>query len=69
MSVVWRQEETERINRTLTGAERKAAFCGLLEQEAQLIASIGRHKLNADEENQQKAILHFLDKVSDVLLG
>ena len=69
VSVVWRQEETERINRTLTGAERKAAFCGLLEQEAQLIASIGRCKLNADEENQQKAILHFLDKVSDVILG
>ncbi|KFQ85985.1 IQ and ubiquitin-like domain-containing protein, partial [Phoenicopterus ruber ruber] len=59
---LWRQEETERINRTLTGAERKAAFCGLLEQEAQLIASIGRHKLNADEANLQKAILHFLDK-------
>ncbi|KAM6384160.1 IQ motif and ubiquitin-like domain-containing protein isoform 4-T7 [Alca torda] len=59
---LWRQEETERIDRTLTGAERKAAFCGLLEQEAQLIASIGRHKLNADEENQHKAILHFLAK-------
>ncbi|XP_068020343.1 IQ motif and ubiquitin-like domain-containing protein isoform X3 [Melanerpes formicivorus] len=60
---LWRQEETEKINRSLTGAERKAALCGLLEQEAQLIASIGRHKLNADEENRQKAILHFLDKV------
>ncbi|XP_062465680.1 IQ and ubiquitin-like domain-containing protein isoform X3 [Pezoporus occidentalis] len=59
---LWRQEETEQINRTLTGAERKAALCGLLEQEAQLIASIGRHKLNADEENRQKAILHFLNK-------
>ncbi|NXC40094.1 IQUB protein, partial [Penelope pileata] len=59
---LWRQEETEQINRTLTGAERKAALCGLLEQEAQLIASIGRHKLNADEENQQKAVLHFLNK-------
>ncbi|KAM9246548.1 IQ motif and ubiquitin-like domain-containing protein [Leptosomus discolor] len=59
---IWRQEETERINRTLTGAERKAALCGLLEQEAQLIASIGRQKINADEENQQKAILHFLGK-------
>ncbi|XP_048793897.1 IQ and ubiquitin-like domain-containing protein isoform X1 [Lagopus muta] len=58
----WRQEEMERINRTLTGAERKAALCGLLEQETQLIASIGRHKLNADEDNQQKAVLHFLDK-------
>ncbi|NWX16364.1 IQUB protein, partial [Aegotheles bennettii] len=59
---LWRQEETERINRTLTGAERKAAFCGVLEQEAELIAAIGRQKLNAGEENQQKAILHFLDK-------
>ncbi|NWS67227.1 IQUB protein, partial [Crotophaga sulcirostris] len=59
---LWRQEETERINRTLTGAERKAALCELLEQEAQLIASIGRRRLNADEENQQKAILRFLDK-------
>ncbi|NWQ73904.1 IQUB protein, partial [Columbina picui] len=59
---LWRQEETERINRTFTGAERKAALCGLLEEEAQLIASIGRHKLNADEENQHKAILKFLDK-------
>ncbi|NXL89633.1 IQUB protein, partial [Alectura lathami] len=59
---LWRQEETEQINRTLTGAERKAALCGLLEEETQLIASIGRHKLNADEENQQKAVLRFLDK-------
>ncbi|NXW83480.1 IQUB protein, partial [Alopecoenas beccarii] len=59
---LWRQEETERINRTFTGAERKAALCGLLDEEAQLIASIGRHKLNADEENQHKAILNFLDK-------
>ncbi|XP_021240471.1 IQ and ubiquitin-like domain-containing protein isoform X3 [Numida meleagris] len=58
----WRQEEMERINRTLTGAERKAALCGLLEQETELIASIGRHKLNAEEENQQKAVLHFLHK-------
>ncbi|XP_026724467.1 IQ and ubiquitin-like domain-containing protein isoform X2 [Athene cunicularia] len=59
---LWRREETEWINTTLTGAERKAAFCGLLEKEAQLIAAIGRHKLNADEENQQRAILHFLNK-------
>ncbi|NWR72889.1 IQUB protein, partial [Centropus unirufus] len=59
---LWRQEETERINRTLTGAKRKAALCELLEQEAQVIASIGRHKLNGDEENRHKAILHFLNK-------
>nr|XP_042699933.1 IQ and ubiquitin-like domain-containing protein isoform X4 [Chrysemys picta bellii] len=62
---LWRQEEIERINNTLTGAERKAALCALLEQETQLIASIGRHKLNADEENQQKAILFFLDKCAE----
>ncbi|NXA09609.1 IQUB protein, partial [Sapayoa aenigma] len=59
---LWMQEETERINRTLTGAERKAALCELLEKEAQLIACFGRHKLNANEENQQKAMLHLLDK-------
>lgn len=66
--VAWRQEEIERINATLTGAERKAALCGLLEEEAQLIASIGRHKLNADEENQHKAVLYFLSKVSKAVL-
>ncbi|NXK86656.1 IQUB protein, partial [Formicarius rufipectus] len=59
---LWIQEETERINRTLTGAERKAALCELLEQEAQLIACFERYKLNAKEENQQKAKLHLLEK-------
>ncbi|XP_067171517.1 IQ motif and ubiquitin-like domain-containing protein [Apteryx mantelli] len=59
---LWRQEEIEQINRTLTGTERKAALCGLLEQEARLIASVGRYKLDADEENRQKAVLRFLDK-------
>ncbi|NXY86689.1 IQUB protein, partial [Alcedo cyanopectus] len=59
---MWMQEETERINTTLTGAERKAALCGLLEQEAQLIASFGRYKVNLNEETEQKAILRFLDK-------
>ncbi|KAF7246473.1 IQ and ubiquitin-like domain-containing protein [Varanus komodoensis] len=64
---LWRQEELERINSTFTGAERKAALCGLLEKEAQLIASIGRHKINADEENQEKAVLFFLEKVSAII--
>lgn len=59
------QEETERINRTLTGAERKAALCALLDEETQLIACIGMHKLDANVENQQKSILHLLDKVSN----
>ncbi|NWV48382.1 IQUB protein, partial [Daphoenositta chrysoptera] len=58
---LWMQEETERINRTLTGAERKAALCALLEEETELIACIGMHKLNANVENQQKAILQLLE--------
>ncbi|XP_066490202.1 IQ motif and ubiquitin-like domain-containing protein [Tiliqua scincoides] len=62
---LWRLEELERIDNTLSGAERKAALCALLEKEAQLIASIGRHKLNADEVNQQKAIMSFLEKCAE----
>ncbi|NWT93858.1 IQUB protein, partial [Urocynchramus pylzowi] len=58
---LWMQEETEKINRTLTGAKRKAALCALLEEETQLIACIGMHKLNANVENQQKTILDFLE--------
>ncbi|OCT89049.1 IQ and ubiquitin-like domain-containing protein [Xenopus laevis] len=61
----WRKEELECINQTYTGAERKAALCALLEQETQLIASIGRHKINANEENQQEAIQVLLNKCSE----
>ena len=60
----WRQEELERINSELTGAERKAALCMLLDQETQLISAIGRHKLEADTENGEKRIQGFLNKVS-----
>ncbi|NXD22248.1 IQUB protein, partial [Spelaeornis formosus] len=59
---LWMKEETERINRTLTGAERKAALCALLEEETELIACIGMHKLDANLKNRQKAILHALSK-------
>ncbi|NWV31345.1 IQUB protein, partial [Grantiella picta] len=59
---LWMQEETERINQTLTGAERKAALCALLEEETELIACIGMHKINANVENQHKAMLHLLGK-------
>ncbi|XP_056429757.1 IQ and ubiquitin-like domain-containing protein isoform X1 [Hyla sarda] len=59
---LWRKEEVERINQIYTGAERKAALCALLEQETQLISSIGRHKIDAGEENQQKAIQDLLNK-------
>ncbi|KAG9467602.1 hypothetical protein GDO78_014633 [Eleutherodactylus coqui] len=59
---LWRKEELERINQLYTGAERKAALCALLDQETHLISSIGRHKIDAGEENQQKAIQNLLSK-------
>ena len=59
----WREEEVGRINSELTGAERKAALCQLLEQETQLIASVGRHKLEADGDNRKLIVQKFLDKV------
>jgi hypothetical protein len=58
---MWRLDELERINATTSGPERKAALCMLLEQEAALIASIGRHKVVADEENEEKKIRQFLE--------
>ena len=61
---VWRQDELHVINETTTGAERKAALCGLLEQEAQLIASIGQHKNVAAKESKEKNTRRFLEAVS-----
>nr|XP_046210872.1 IQ and ubiquitin-like domain-containing protein [Oncorhynchus gorbuscha] len=58
----WRKEEVEHIDATLDGAERKAALCALLEQESQLIASIGRHRIAAGERNYDKAVQAFLEK-------
>ncbi len=60
----WRIEEVEHINATLSGAERKAALCALLEQETQFISSIERHRMAAGTRNQDKAIQAFLNKVS-----
>ncbi|MBN3315065.1 IQUB protein, partial [Atractosteus spatula] len=61
----WRQEEIDHFNSTLTGPERKAALCALLEQETQLIASIGRHRLVAGEENLKKSVAAFLEKCAE----
>ncbi|KAJ1161231.1 hypothetical protein NDU88_001718 [Pleurodeles waltl] len=61
---VWRLEEVDRINKTYSGAERKAALCELLEQEAELIASVERYKQDANVENHKEAIQAFLDKCS-----
>ncbi|KAI3371743.1 hypothetical protein L3Q82_023600 [Scortum barcoo] len=58
----WRREEEERINSSLRGAERKAALCKLLEQETQLIATIGRHRIAVQNNNYDKTVRNFLDK-------
>ena len=64
MLAEWRLEELERINSTLTGAERKAALCMLLDQETQLLAAIDRHKLETGVDNKQQRIQDFLEKVN-----
>ncbi|XP_078536965.1 IQ motif and ubiquitin-like domain-containing protein [Lissotriton helveticus] len=61
---VWRLEEVERINKTYSGAERKAALYELLEQQTELIASIERYRQDANVENHKEAIQAFLDKSS-----
>nr|XP_021330251.1 IQ and ubiquitin-like domain-containing protein isoform X1 [Danio rerio] len=61
----WRIEEEEHINVTLSGAERKAALCALLEQETQFISSIERHRMAAATRNQEKAIKAFLNKCAE----
>ncbi|XP_043084759.1 IQ and ubiquitin-like domain-containing protein isoform X2 [Puntigrus tetrazona] len=61
----WRMEEVEHINVTLSGAERKAALCALLEQETQFISSIERHRMAAGTRNQDKAIQAFLNKCAE----
>lgn len=63
--LVWKQKELDRINQSLTGAERKAALCELLEKETQLIASIGRRRHDAYMTSQEEAVQAFLDKVSE----
>ncbi|GFO15604.1 Iq and ubiquitin-like domain-containing protein [Plakobranchus ocellatus] len=60
----WRQEEMERINSTLEGAERKAALCMLLEQETELLSAIERHKNEANLDNRDKRIMQFLEKAA-----
>ncbi|KAK2880549.1 IQ motif and ubiquitin-like domain-containing protein isoform X1 [Channa argus] len=57
----WRREEEQQINSSLRGAERKAALCSLLEQEVQLIAAIGQHRIFV-QNNCDESIRKFLDK-------
>eukprot|EP00731_Ephydatia_muelleri_P008636 Em0004g974a len=61
---MWRQDELKHINSSTSGPERKAALCELLEKEAELIASIGRHKNAAHENNREGEMKAFLEKTA-----
>uniref|UniRef100_A0A3P8TKH5 IQ motif and ubiquitin domain containing n=1 Tax=Amphiprion percula TaxID=161767 RepID=A0A3P8TKH5_AMPPE len=58
----WRREEEQQINSSLRGAERKAALCSLLEQETELIATIGHHHITFQNNNYDEIVQHLLDK-------
>lgn len=60
----WRNEELSKINATKTGAARKAALAMLVDQEAELIATIERYKIEANKENHEKRIQMLLEKMS-----
>jgi len=61
----WRVEEVSNIEaEMLDEPTRKAALCALLEQETQLIASIGKHKNEADKVNRAESIQKLLDKAA-----
>ncbi|KAM8980331.1 IQ and ubiquitin-like domain-containing protein [Sarcophilus harrisii] len=60
----WRVDQMDYIDENFTGAERKAALCELLEKETQIIASIGRQRIRANNKRQEKSITRFLDKCS-----
>lgn len=59
----WRLEELAKINASKTGAARKAALAMLVDQEAELIATIERYKIEASKENKEKQIQQLLDRV------
>lgn len=56
-------EELGHIDEELTGAERKAALCDLLEQETQLISSIDRRRIDAGKTGKEEGIMKMLNKV------
>jgi hypothetical protein len=61
----WRNEELAKINASKTGAARKAALAILVDQEAELIATIERYKIEASKENKEKKIQQMLDRVNN----
>lgn len=60
----WRFEELSKINATKTGAARKAALAMLVDQEAELIGTIERYKIEASKENKEKQIQQLLERMA-----
>ena len=65
----WRFEELSKINASKTGAARKAALAMLVDQEAELIATIERYKIEANKENKEKQIHALLEKVKSAIVN
>ncbi|XP_076358618.1 IQ motif and ubiquitin-like domain-containing protein isoform X2 [Tachypleus tridentatus] len=60
----WRNEQVETIERTKSGAERKAALCGITDMEMDYIAMINRQRQAANTINRQLNNQRFLEKVA-----
>jgi len=60
----WRQNEYQEIDATLEGGQRKAELCHLLDQEAQMINSIGKHQNEAGRLAKEAKIKKFLSKTA-----
>merc|ERR1739838_1156845 len=61
----WRVEELANINAEIMDeATRKAALCALLDQESQLIASIGKHKIEAGKNIRTEGVQKLLEKAA-----
>eukprot|EP00066_Takifugu_rubripes_P016135 XP_011605401.1 PREDICTED: IQ and ubiquitin-like domain-containing protein [Takifugu rubripes] len=58
----WRMMAEQQICSTLTGAEKTAALCSLVQQETQHIAAIGRLQIKAKASNHDSYVRRLLDK-------
>lgn len=55
--------EEQQVCSSQTGAEKKAALCSLVQQEAEHIAAIGRRQTAAKARNYDNEVRRLLDKV------
>jgi len=63
----WRRKEVDHIDKTLSGANRKAALCDLMDRQAQLIHCIGLRRLEIADDLHLHFVESFLNKVRGYL--